>query len=74
MSQRDPRIDPRAGDVVRASRFKNNRERHVVARHAGDIAYSAVTATKSVRKTCWITTWQDWCKKHGVDVIQVGAA
>lgn len=70
MTQRDPKIDPQNGDIVRATQFKNERERHVAGRRGNHVDYLAVTAKKTVQKNCWITTWQDWCRINKVDVIQ----
>ena len=67
---RNPKIDPRPGDIVRATQFKNGRERHVVARDGGDIDYLAVTSSKSIQKRCWISTWQSWCAPATVSVVQ----
>lgn len=67
---RDPKIDPQPGDIVRATQFKNERERHVIARRGGDVDYLAVTSANSVQKNCWISTWQSWCAPPAVVVIQ----
>lgn len=70
--ERNPKLDPRAGDIVRATQFKNERERHVIARRGGDVDYYAVTPQKTVQKNCWISTWQSWCAPEAVVVVQRG--
>lgn len=69
---RDPRIDPRPGDMVCSTRHKDGRERHVVRRDGNNIYYLTVTVNKtSDRKCCWITTWQDWCRANSVEISQL---
>lgn len=70
---RDPAVDPQYGDIVRSTIYKNCRERHPIKRYGAmnnEVQYYSVTAQKSVIKSCWITTWQDWCRKNKVEIIQ----
>lgn len=52
---RDPRLDPRKGDVLQ----KGNRKRVVEMRVENTVNYNG-------ERWCWITTWQDWAKKAEV--------
>jgi len=74
VGDRDPCEDPQQGDVIvlrDARRF-----RRVVARDGNDIRYKAGAghgnpANYSEQKkehVCWISTWQEWCRRH--DVIE----
>ena len=51
---RDPRIDPRPGDIVAT--------RTVTRRRGYDIYYVRAGREKS----CWITTWMEWCRHKEV--------
>lgn len=62
MNSRDPRIDPLCGDTV----VKNGMKRTVQYRDGGDIRYASSTKNGTRIKYCWITTWQDWCRKAEV--------
>lgn len=74
MSDRDPRVDPRVGDVVR----KGDRERTILRTQStssggvGEIQYEVRVDDRPGRKggVCWITSWQDWCR--GAEVVQRG--
>ena len=57
---RDPRIDPQKNDIVSSV---DAGFRQVISRHGNDIEY---TTGKNRLKLCWITTWQDWCRKNNV--------
>lgn len=59
---RDPRIDPHRGDTV----VKSGVKRTVLHRVGGDIQYANGTKNGSRVKSCWITTWQAWCRKAEV--------
>ena len=48
--------DPQSGDSV----TKGTRTRTVVNRNGYEIEY---ITEKGINKSCWLTTWQDWCKK-----------
>ena len=60
---RDPRVDPRPGDVVR----KGQRERTVSKRCGSSIDY--IEGKTNRERNCWITTWEEWCRKS--DVLHV---
>jgi len=60
MPARDPRENPQPGDIVCTATGKR---RTVVSRRGGDIAYHDKILT---RRTCWITTWQNWCRRNSV--------
>lgn len=73
--ERDPRIDPVTGDIVRAPHVSGGKgvERHVVARRGGDIDYVRVTLTSTSKtKNCWISTWRQWCHEERVEIVQRG--
>jgi|688.fasta_scaffold2424584_2 hypothetical protein len=55
MQTRDPRIDPQPGDVV-----KKGKTRRVNHRKGDEVFY--MSGGSMVERSCWITTWQDWCR------------
>lgn len=63
---RDPTLDPQPGDIVKSTTFKNERERHVMARRGEFVDYTAISPTNLTPRTCWITAWQDWCRANKV--------
>lgn len=65
---RDPRIEPKPGDIIRKGTANRVLERHVVRRDGGNIYYTAQNS--AVEKCAWITTWRAWAK----DVVVVRAA
>ena len=73
MSARDPRVDPRPGDVVR----KKHRFRTVVSRgdafSNGDglkVIYETPGGRSEVlRETTLLLYWQSWCR--GAEVVSV---
>ena len=74
---RDPRINPYDGDIVR---LLNGNERHVVNRvidgiEPADVVYTPVsiqaTHTCSYNRQCSIAAWKKWCRENSVEVIQV---
>jgi hypothetical protein len=58
---RDPRIDPRPGDVV----AKDQISRTVISRRGGAITYVSLGRRKGVYD-CWITTWTAWARTSEV--------
>lgn len=58
--QRDPRFDPREGDIV-----ENKGTRRTVShRQGGQVYYFLHLKTKpgyARVKTCYITSWRTWC-------------
>jgi len=60
LPERDPRIDPQPGDMIRKVMPSGKAaDRFVTGRKGNEIYY----ATRQVRvpiKNCWITTWQTW--------------
>jgi len=62
MTLRDPHINPQAGDVVTPNVGKKAaKPRTVVKRDGtGNIWYS----TGGKERICWISTWQEWCRKN----------
>ncbi len=69
---RDPRLAPRAGDIVRSTTYKNGRERHVISVSGNTIQYIAVSPTNRRTMQCWRQPWVDWCHKNKAEVAQVG--
>ncbi len=58
-TKRSPQVDPKPGDkliLMGSARF-----REVVARNGNDIVYKDHTGKE---RTCWITSWMDWCRKQ----------
>lgn len=49
-------FNPKPGDFVR----KGNMTRTVLSVDGGNVEYET---EKGKIKTCWITTWRDWCNK-----------
>ncbi len=64
---RDPRLDPQPGDEVFAPAMGASRT--VTERQGGDVRYIKEQHGKRSRHLCWITTWQDWCTKYGVEIV-----
>lgn len=64
-TKHDPRINPQPGDVVHDR--KRNIVRHVITREGGNIKYKR--ERQQGPQFCWITTWQDWCRKNKVEVL-----
>ncbi len=63
---RDPRTDPHAEDVLR----KKNKVRTVShTYHFGEVFY--YPGASKVLRSCWITTWRDWCRN--AEVLHVAA-
>jgi hypothetical protein len=76
MTERNPQEDPRRGDVVVCM---GGKYRRVVQRVGNDIDYhqgqhyGEEGQTESVKlKTCWISTWQEWCRKADVREVRCG--
>ncbi len=76
---RDPKTDPRTGDVVMATIGGRSVQRTVTqvnladeragfGYRARDVFYE--TNLRRGTKVCWITTWQDWCYKNGAEVLE----
>lgn len=64
MSERDPRKEPRPGDVVR----KGQITRTVTEFDQNNVRYRS--SVRSMIGFCWITTWQTWAA--GAEVIDRG--
>lgn len=63
MNQRDPRIDPRNGDVLRFGKFL----REVTGRSMHEVTYTRYSpSARKPHQGCWISTWQDWARKAEV--------
>lgn len=69
---RDPRVDPRKGDIVRSNVYKNGRERHVTGREMDFVHYLAVSPSATVRRQCRVAAWRSWCVVNRTDVPQIG--
>ena len=74
--KRDPCEDPRKGDVIV---MRDGRKfRRVLERVGNNIHYRsgaghgnpATYSEQNTIKVCWITTWQDWCRRK--DIIEKG--
>jgi hypothetical protein len=64
-SERNPRIDPRVGDVLRQGHL----QRSVYHRHGSDVYYEKGSNNRST--CCWITTWREWAR--GAEVLKRGS-
>lgn len=59
---RDPRIDPRPGDIL--NHTDNLRARMVVEVNGNDIVYRTVGKNGlGAKRQCWISTWREWARK-----------
>ena len=70
MTDRDPLIDPRYGDVVVSRQFDPPRYRHVTARNGDNVSYRLKIGGPI--KVCRITTWVDWCEANEARVQMHG--
>ena len=67
MSERDPRVDPRPGDVV----CHSDRRRRAVSHVEYDLVSGEHFDARGFSLfDCWITTWRDWAR--GGEVITRG--
>ena len=71
-NERNPITDPMPGDIVRATIYKNGRERHVAGRAHGRLTYYAVSPTRRDILGCSIQAWRRWCEYAKVEIIQRG--
>ena len=70
MSERDPRISPIHGDIVRVP-TGDMRERHCLGVQYNDwVGYFAVRKTSTVECHCSLRAWQIWCAHHAVEIVQ----
>jgi len=70
--ERDPRINPRPGDIVRSC-YESIGERHVL--HVSDCGvkyYGVLQNGKRREGYCLPTIWKKWCRAHRVSVEQIG--
>lgn len=66
-TQRDPRLDPQAGDFISKMSGANRRmTRRVVKRVNNDITYRDHNGKE---KTCWISTWLEWARMSEVEGV-----
>lgn len=61
VKDRDPKIDPVKGDKV----VKGKLSREVMDVQSGVHVYYR-KRPNGPTSSCWITTWQDWCRKGDV--------
>jgi hypothetical protein len=54
-------IDPKPGDVVKAS---DGVTRTVTSVQGGDINYRDSRCATTRERNCWISTWREWCRKN----------
>jgi hypothetical protein len=69
---RDPRIDPKPGDIVRSD-YPSIGERHVI--HANECGVSYWRIRPNGRRYdgyCLPGIWQKWCRGHRAAIIQTG--
>lgn len=59
-SVRNPRENPDSGDRVATATGK---VRTVIERRGNEIRYRTETG---IERSCWISTWQEWCRKNSV--------
>lgn len=73
MTDRDPRIDPKIGDIVRAP--KKDIVREVTKVDIGFtqpiIHYNGNSCRNTVAKReTYLSDWQRWCRTHKVEVVR----
>ena len=73
MSERNPVLEPRAGDIVRSC-YDSIGERHVLHVSPCGVKYYRVRP-KGERKEgyCLPGIWTKWCRSHRVTIIQTGS-
>lgn len=63
--ERDPRNDPRAGDVLSKPGGNGPLRREVTSRSGYTVCYRRNGHRRS--RSCWITSWQEWARGATVD-------
>lgn len=70
MGARDPRTDPRVGDLLRPRDHTSTREDRLVRAVSG-----ATISYRTFRlNTCSLDDWRCWCRAVGAQVVEDGAA
>jgi len=67
-AQRDPRVDPRPGDVVARAYGERWKTRIVVERRGANIAYIRQMPSETLC-SCLLAAWQEWCAHPAVQVL-----
>jgi hypothetical protein len=66
MPDRDPRIDPQRGDIIRG----NGQVRRVMAREGDRVRRASGEYDYRMR----LDNWQKWCRLNGATAVQVAAS
>lgn len=73
MTEHDPILTPRTGDIVR-SKYDSIGERHVISANDCGIQYYRVRPTgKREIGYCLPGIWTKWCRAHRVSIEQRGS-
>ena len=65
MPDRDPRIDPQCGDIIRG----NGQVRRVMAREGDRVRCASGDFDYRMR----LDNWQKWCRLTGASAVQIAA-
>ena len=69
---RDPRIDPRDGDVVRATIGAQTTRTVLESPWTRSLGYrDMVYYSGQTERSCWITSWREWCRKRKAEVVKI---
>ena len=66
LPERDPQNDPQVGDILTTPAGKF-RKVWLITHSGREIHYTTDTNRSSY---CWISTWQEWCRKNKATVKQ----
>lgn len=66
--ERDPTMNPHPGDKLRFLSRGKPHTREVTGRRGDNIDYRIDAS--DVIHTCWISTWQEWCRRRKAEVIK----
>ena len=70
MTARDPRLDPRVGDLLRPRGHVNTRDDRLVRAVSG----ASVSYRTFRLNTCSLDAWRRWCRAVGAQVVEDGVA
>lgn len=71
MSERDPRLDPRPGDVIAAKGASRGARRVVYATLTGKVVYD-VEHSRIAQRVCTASTWRKWARGGRVCAVAGG--
>lgn len=71
---RKPAINPIVGDVVRSAYGPRIGDRQVTKIVPSGVEYYAILPDGSKLRSCTRQTWEEWCRRNRVIVVQRGEA